>query len=113
MNSAVVKVGKTRPLTSGNTDTKLVALTLNTVLNEVCGEIMSEEQRGFITGRSRSDSVLLCESAMGSVSLVSTRFAAIFLGFAAAFPSLSHEGLLAVPERAGVQLTFRRVVRFL
>lgn len=65
-DSAMVSVGKTRPLQCGNTEPRLFALALNREVNKVCATCLSPEQRGFIIGRSMADSVVLCEASMGA-----------------------------------------------
>lgn len=77
--SAAVRVVNTRPLACGNTDCKIFAQSANHKLSMACAVKLSEQQRGFITGRSMSESVMLCEATMGGVSLISCRPAAVSL----------------------------------
>lgn len=112
-DTAAVRVASAHPLACGNTDCNILALTANRPINSACAATPSEHQRGFIVGRSMADSVLLCETTMGGVSLIGRRAAVVFLDFATAFLSLKHCWLFAVLRRAGIPEFVINIVKFL
>lgn len=112
-DAATCMVPSVRPLACGNTDTKIYGLAVNRPLNIACASCLSEVQRGFISGRSMAERVLLYETAMSGMSKVSCEVAAVFLDFAAPFPSLLHDWLFRVLTAARVPIEVVRMLRFL
>jgi len=106
----VYEAGGTRPLSIVNTDNRLIASTLRMALEPVLCKVISENQRGFLRGRSLIANVVDTEEAMMKFSLEEEKAAAIFFDFAAAFPSLAHRYLEAALKEIGLPEEYRRAI---
>jgi len=72
----VYEAGGTRPLSIVNTDNRLIASTLRMALEPVLCKLISENQRGFLRGRSLIANVVDTEEAMMKFSLEEEKAAA-------------------------------------
>jgi hypothetical protein len=89
--------GDTRPISLSNTDNKLLAAILNHKLTALASATVTQQQRGFVRGRSLVDNVLEIEALAVHIHKYYNEKAGIALfDFSAAFPSLSHKWLFAV-----------------
>ena len=103
----------TRPLSVVNTDNRLLANAARMRVEPMLAEAISQEQRGFLPGRSMLQNVVEVDGEMRHCCMDGTDPAAVFFDFAAAFPSLSHEYLHAVLEHLGIPASFRHLVKAL
>ena len=97
-----IKPKDTRPLSLGNTDAKLFALALQAKFAQGLPRFISLEQRGFMPGRTILAGIVEVESKMVSLSITSSRAAALSFDFSAAFPSLAHTFLWEALRAAGI-----------
>ena len=92
----------TRPLSIGNADNRLIASAVQHRIEPILGRWVTKEQRGFINGRSMLANVVDIDESMQSASLEREQGVAIFLDFAAAFPSLSHKFIHVTLRELGI-----------
>jgi len=103
----------TRPLSIVNTDNRLIANAVRLRVEPLLERIVSEEQRGFLPGRSMLSNVLDVEEEMMRQALLREGAAAIFFDFKAAFPSVSHAFMLRALEGIGLPTGVVRLIRAL
>jgi len=84
----------TRPLNIVNADNRLLANAVRIRIEPILAKWISPQQRGFVGGRSMLANVIDVDEAMQHTALEEENGAAVFLDFAAAFPSVSHEFML-------------------
>jgi hypothetical protein len=77
-----------RPLNITNADTRLLASAGRLVLEPLLGPLITDDQRGFITGRSMIANLLDVDEAMLMRASQEEGACAYFFDFAAAFPSI-------------------------
>ena len=92
----------TRPLNVANADNRLLGNAVRACVEEPLSAAISDEQRGFVPGRSMLANILDVEEAMQLTALEHPRGAAWFFDFQAAFPSVAHRFLLRTLEAAGL-----------
>eukprot|EP00973_Karenia_brevis_P059168 8237653-Karenia_brevis.AAC.1 len=92
----------TRPLSIGNADNRMIANAVRHRIEPIFAQWVAPEQRGFINGRSMLANVVDVDEGMQTTSLTHERGLAIFLDFAAAFPSLSHGFIMTTLREMGV-----------
>ena len=86
----VFEPGGVRPLNITKTDNRLLASAVRLVLEPVLGPLITEDQRGFIPGRSMISNLLDVDEAMVIEAARGEGSVAFFFDFAAAFPSIEH-----------------------
>ena len=105
------RAADTRPLSIVNCDNRIVANSMRLRWEEHLCEFVRERHQGFLRGRSILKDLLEVESAMMLRSLQDDSAAAVFLDFAAAFPSISqqyiHECLVHIGVPANAVNAFR------
>ena len=101
VDKGVVSAGETRPLSLGNTDSKLFAGGLQCMIAPGLPRFISLEQSGFMPGRSILGNLLNVDVAMKRTAMTSSSGGACFFDFAAAFPSLNHQFLWKALSSAG------------
>jgi len=79
-----------RPLNVTNADNRLIASAVRLVIEPVLGNLITDDQRGFITGRSMLSNLIDVDEAMITTAMTGGGSVAIFYDFAAAFPSVEH-----------------------
>ena len=92
----------TRPLSIVNTDNRLMASSVRWMMEPILGKVISQEQKGFLRGRSMLADVVEVEDAMMEESLKGERAAGVFFDFRAAFPSIAHKYLLEALRSIGL-----------
>ena len=105
IDATELKPKDTRPLSLGNGDAKLFASALQAKFENGSESFISQEQSGFVRGRSIIGNIVETEAVMISHSLQHKRAAAIFFDFTAAFPSLAHVFLWEALRAAGIPLS--------
>jgi endonuclease/exonuclease/phosphatase family metal-dependent hydrolase len=98
--------GALRPISLANTDNKAIAMAFARPLGEVAANWCSDDQFGFIAGRSIWDAVLLFEAAALHLARRDGDAALIFIDFRAAFPSVLHGWIKAVLIATGLPVFF-------
>ena len=73
-----------------NTDNRLLASATRLAIEPTLGALITEDQRGFIGGRSMLANLVDIDEATVAYSLGSSDAIALFYDFAAAFPSVEH-----------------------
>ena len=105
------RAADTRPLSIVNCDNRIVANSMRLRWEEHLCEFVRERQQGFLRSLSTLKGLLEVESAMMLRSLQDDSAAAVFLDFAAAFPSISqqyiHECLVHIGVPANAVNAFR------
>ena len=86
----VFEPGGVRPLNVTNTDNRLLASAVRLVLEPLLGPLITEDQRGFIPGRSMIANLLDVDEAMITQAAQAEGARVLFFDFAAAFPSIEH-----------------------
>ena len=84
-----------------NSDNRLLASAVRLRLEAILGDVVSQEQQGFLGGRSLLRNVIDVEDAMRIAALRGNSPAAIFFDFSAAFPSISQAFLRKVMVHLG------------
>ena len=79
-----------RPLNVTNADNRLIASAIRLVIEPVLGHLITDDQRGFITGRSMMSNLLDVDETMISIAMEGEDSIVIFYDFAAAFPPVEH-----------------------
>ena len=79
-----------RPLNVTNTDNRLVASSIRVAIEPILGQLVTMEQKGFISGRSMLSNILDVEEAMALATFRGIRSLAVVFGFSAAFPAIEH-----------------------
>jgi len=79
-----------RPLNVTNTDNRLVASSVRAAIEPTLGQLVTMDQRGFISGRSMLANILDVEEAMAMATFRGIRSLAVLFDFSAAFPSIEH-----------------------
>ena len=92
----------TRPLSIVNCDNRIVASAVRSRWEEQLAGFIKQRQQGFLQGRSILRNLLEVENAMLMRAAGDEDSAAIFLDFAAAFPSISQEYILRVLKEYGL-----------
>jgi hypothetical protein len=92
----------TRPLAIVNTDNRLIAGAYKNRWEEIFGRWISAMQRGFLRGRSILSNIVDIDFEAMRISLREEASALVLFDFRAAFPSISHEYLLAVLTHLGL-----------
>ena len=80
----------TRPLSITNTDNRLIGSAVRMFVEPLVEPSISDEQRGFLCGRSMLSNVLDIEEAMMDVGMTEEEGCAVMFDFQAAFPSVDH-----------------------
>ena len=80
-----------RPLNITNSDNRLIAGAARLAIEATLGELIAEDQRGFLAGRSMLANILDVEESMLVSAFLENEALAIFYDFMAAFPSVEHE----------------------
>ena len=88
------KPGDTRPLSIVNCDNRLVASAMRMRWEVHADKYVGERQQGFLKGRSILRNLVDVENAMMLRSVQDLDSVAVFLDFAAAFPSVSQEFIM-------------------
>ena len=88
---AYFKPSDARPLSIVNCDNRLVASAIRMRWEDNLDDFIRQRQQGFLRGRSISRNLVEVDNAMLIRSLQDDNAAAVFLDFAAAFPSISQE----------------------
>ena len=86
----IYEPGGVRPLNVTNTDNRLLASATRLAIEPTLGALITEDQRGFIGGRSMLANLVDIDEATVTYSLGSSDVIALFYDFAAAFPSVEH-----------------------
>jgi len=94
--------GDTRPLSIVNSDNRLMASAVRLRMETVLEPVISEDQQGFLSGRSLLKNVVDIDDEMRKAVLGGGNPAAIFFDFKAAFPSVSHAFLLDTLRHLGL-----------
>ena len=102
-----------RPLSIVNCDNRLVASAMRIRWEEHLRQFVQEHQQGFLEGRSIIKDLVEVENAMILRSLDSADSAAVFLDFAAAFPSISQEYVMQVLQHIGMPTNALNAFRML
>ena len=100
----------TRPLSIVNTDNRLIANALRIRIEPLLEKAISQQQQGFLCGRSLLRNVVEVDAEMRVVTMECQEPAAVFFDFQAAFPSVGHTFLRAALSAAGVPASVRRLV---
>jgi len=82
-----------RPLNVTNTDNRLLASATRLAIEPTLSTLITEDQRGFIGGRSMIANLVDVDEAVLEYALASNDAIALFYDFAAAFPSVEHRML--------------------
>eukprot|EP00959_Pyramimonas_sp_CCMP1952_P405164 8491780-Pyramimonas_sp.AAC.1 len=85
----VHEAANTRPLSITNTDNRLIANAFRIRWEPILGPTITEDQRGFIQGRSMLKNVVELEHAAMCASLDNDDSAIVLFDFTEAFPSIS------------------------
>ena len=99
---AFYQASDTRPLSVVNADNRLVASAMRWRWEEHFGAYVRDRQQGFLRGRSILKDLVEVETVMMLRSLNDDNSAAVFLDFAAAFPSISQEYIQTCLQHIGV-----------
>ena len=105
--------GETRPLGLKNSDNKTIAATINHSLKPLINDNACKLQRGFIAGRNFLNNIVDLDSFARIFSDPSNQFLWPILclyDFAAAFPSILHDYLLAILFKIGLSTRQRRAI---
>ena len=103
--------GDVRPLSIVNTDNRLMANAVRVRVEPLLASAISPAQRGFLPGRSMLHNVVELDCEMRAASLRHERAAAVFFDFAAAFPSLAHDFMMAALTFLGLPHSFVNFIR--
>ena len=90
-----------RPLNVTNTDNRLLASATRIVIESMLEGLLTEDQRGFLPGRSMLANLLDIDEAMLLGALKGDGSMTLFYDFAAAFPSIEHDLLTDVFKSFG------------
>ncbi len=85
------EAGGVRPLNVTNCDNRLIASAVRITLEPIIGPLITNDQRGFLSGRSMLANLLDIDEAMIKAAAQGENGMAFFLDFAAAFPSIEHD----------------------
>ena len=85
--SDLYEPGGVRPLNVTNADNRILASATRLLLEPVLGPLITEDQRGFIQGRSMLGNIIDVDEAMLYTAAEDMEGMAFFFDFAAAFPS--------------------------
>jgi hypothetical protein len=105
--------GALRPISLANTDNKVIAMAFAKPLGEVAARWCTDDQFGFIAGRSIWDAVMLFEAAALHLSRRDGDAGLVFIDFRAAFPSILHGWIRMVLLATGLPLSFVTAFLFL
>jgi len=89
----IYEPGGVRPLNVTNTDNRLLASATRLAIEPTLSTLITEDQRGFIGGRSMIANLVDVDEAVLEYALASNDAIALFYDFAAAFPSVEHRML--------------------
>ena len=106
--------GETRPLGLKNTDNKTIASNINQSLKPLIFHNACKLQRGFIAGRNFLNNIVDLDSFARLFSDPSNKLLLpilCFFDFAAAFPSILHDYLLAIIDRLGLPSGQRNAIK--
>ena len=92
--SDLYEPGGVRPLNVTNADNRILASATRLLLEPVLGPLITEDQRGFIQGRSMLGNIIDVDEAMLYTAAEDMEGMAFFFDFAAAFPSIEHESFI-------------------
>ena len=95
-----------RPISLASTDNKVIAMAFASTLGEVASRWCSDDQFGFIAGRSIWDAVMLFEAAALHLSRRCGDAGLVFVDFRAAFPSIRHGWIRAALVATGLPQSF-------
>ena len=84
-------LGGVRPLNITNADNCLLASAGRMALGPMLGPLITEDQRGFFTGRDMLANLIEVDQAMLRRAAEEDGAHAMFFDFAAAFPSIEHD----------------------
>ena len=94
--------GETRPISVTNFDNRIMANAVRFRLEPIFDAWVSDDQRGFISGRSMLLNVVEIDQIMQETSLLHEQGACFLFDFKAAFPSVSQDFLLAMFGAVGI-----------
>ena len=103
----------TRPLMIVNVANRIIAAAYKICWEDILAPWISQQQRGFLPGRSMLANVVELEHEAMVASLQHEQGLLLLLDFKAAFPSVSHEYLLGCLKGYGMPASARRVVEAL
>ena len=92
---AIFEPGGVRPLNITNADNRLLASACRILLEPMLGPLITEDQRGFIQGRSMLANLIDIDEVMLQTAAQDEGGVAFFFDFAAAFPSIEHQLLMS------------------
>ena len=94
-------------------DNRLIANAVRLRIEPLFCMRISPEQRGSVSGISMLANVIDVDESMQKVSLMSEHGIAVFLDFAAAFPSLSHQFIVQVLDELELPAGLRNYIKAL
>lgn len=107
----VYKADGTRPISVADFTNRIIAAAFKRRWEPILGKWVSEEQRGFIQGRSMLDNVIELEHGMMENALKELKPIAVLIDFRAAFPSVSHDYMHRTLEDIGLPRAALRVIK--
>ncbi len=102
-----------RPLVIVNTDNRLIANALRLKLEPTLPRWISQDQRGFIGGRSMLANIVDIEHASQHGALKHAQGGTVLFDFRAAFPSLNHQYMLKVLKALGVPRHIHNMIKMM
>ena len=102
-----------RPLVIVNTDNRIIANAMPSLVEPILEKWISENQRGFLPGRNMLANVVDVEHRAHEIALKHSKGAVFLMDFKAAFPSLCHRYMHRVLEALGVPKHLRNMVSML
>lgn len=110
-NSA--RVDRHRPITVGQTMTRIVASIFRLAVMDALNDIIDENQKAYLSGRKIEDNITFFNARFQEAKDRGDQYYFILIDFAKAFDSLSHDFIHRLLEWVGLPLWFRNAVRHL
>jgi ribonuclease HI len=89
-------IDRTRPITMNNTDNRIIAKLITTIITPAIDHIVSASQKGFIPGRRGSDHIRTLNHRFYTAKMQRTQHYILFLDTAKAFDSIHHDFIHAM-----------------
>ena len=110
-DSKIRKAEENRPISTLNSDYKLLTTLMASRLNGGMGEVVGELQTGFIAGRFIGDNVIFNRDMLAQMRIDENQQAVIFLDFQKAYDRVKWEWLWKVLEHVGLEGRFLNLTK--